>query len=118
MAEETVDEAIKEFGLKTKSLTDATLVSGTQVRDEAPLDGTCQTHRVRLVGAHGYSKTLFINLIQHYGIETDVAKYLCQAYGDRAWTVAALSAPTEQRFPVRGKKISGLYPYIDGEVRY
>ena len=118
MAEETVDEAIKEYGLQTKSLVDATLISGTEVKDEAPLDGTCQTHRVRLVGAHGYSKTLFINLVQHYGIDTDVAKYLCQAYGDRAWTVAALSAPTEQRFPVRGQKISGLYPYIDGEVRY
>ncbi len=118
MAEESVDEAIKEFGLTTSPLVNPTLISGTEVKDEAPLDGTCQTHRVRLVGAHGYSKTLFINLIQHYGIETDVAKYLCQAYGDRAWTVAALSAPTEQRFPVRGKKISGLYPFIDGEVRY
>ena len=86
--------------------------------DEAPLDSTCQTHRVRLVGAHGYSKTLFINLVQHYGIDTEVAKYLCQAYGDRAWTVAALCSPTEQRFPVRGKRVSGLYPYVDGEVRY
>jgi glycerol-3-phosphate dehydrogenase len=118
MAEETVDEAIETFGLKTSSITDATLISGTAVKDEAPLDGTCQTHRVRLVGAHGYSKTLFINLIQHFGVETDVAKYLCQAYGDRAWTVASLSSPTEQRFPVRGNKISSLYPYIDGEVRY
>ncbi|KAF1939736.1 DAO-domain-containing protein [Clathrospora elynae] len=118
MAEETVDEAIKEYGLQPKSLVNPTLVSGTEVKDELPLDGTCQTHRVRLVGAHGYSKTLFINLIQHFGLETDVAKYLCQAYGDRAWTVAALSAPTEQRFPVRGVKISGLYPFIDGEVRY
>jgi glycerol-3-phosphate dehydrogenase len=118
MAEETVDEAIKEFGLKTGPLTNPPRVSGTEMTDEAPLDGTCQTHRVRLVGAHGFSKTLFINLIQHYGVETEVAKYLCQAYGDRAWTVAALSSPTDQRFPVRGKKISTLYPYIDGEVRY
>ncbi|KAI4714854.1 hypothetical protein J4E89_000536 [Alternaria sp. Ai002NY15] len=118
MAEETVDEAIKEYGLKTQPLVNPTLVSGTEVKDEAPLDGTCQTHRVRLVGAHGFSKTLFINLIQHYGIETDVAKYLCQAYGDRAWTVAALASPTEQRFPVRGVKMAELYPYIDGEVRY
>lgn len=118
MAEETVDEAIQRFGLKTKSLENPALISGTQVKDEAPLDGTCQTHRVRLVGAHGFSKTLFINIIQHYGLETDVAKYLCTAYGDRAWTVAALSAPTDQRFPVRGKKISELYPFIDGEVRY
>ncbi|KAF2269276.1 glycerol-3-phosphate dehydrogenase mitochondrial precursor [Lojkania enalia] len=118
MAEDTVDEAIKEFNLRTKALIDPPRVSGTAIRDEAPLDGTCQTHRVKLIGAHGYSKTLFINLIQHYGIETEIAKYLTQAYGDRAWTVAALSAPTEQRFPVRGKRISALYPFIDGEVRY
>jgi glycerol-3-phosphate dehydrogenase len=118
MAEETVDEAIKAFGLEPKSLLNPTLISGTEVKDEAPLDSTCQTHRVRLVGAHGYSKTLFINLVQHYGIDTEVAKYLCQAYGDRAWTVAALCSPTEQRFPVRGKRVSGLYPYVDGEVRY
>ncbi|KAF2004941.1 DAO-domain-containing protein [Amniculicola lignicola CBS 123094] len=118
MAEETVDEAIKIFHLQAKPLVDAPRISGTAVEDEAPLDGTCQTHRVRLIGAHGYSKTLFINLIQHYGVEMEVAKYLCAAYGDRAWTVAALSAPTEQRFPVRGKRISTLYPFIDGEVRY
>lgn len=118
MAEETVDEAIKEFHLTPKPLTNAPRVSGTEIKDEAPLDGTCQTHRVRLIGAHGYSKTLFINLIQHFGIETDVAKYLAQAYGDRAWSVGELSSPTGQRFPVRGNRISPLYPFIDGEVRY
>src|SRR6201999_3150313 len=37
---------------------------------------------------------------------------------DRAWLVAALCAPTEERFPVRGKRISTLYPFVDGEVRY
>jgi glycerol-3-phosphate dehydrogenase len=118
MAEETVDEAIKEFKLQTKPITNRPLVSGTEMKDEAPLDGTCQTHRVRLIGAHGYSKTLYINLIQHFGVETDVAKYLSQAYGDRAWSVVALSDPTNRRFPVRGNRISPLYPYIDGEVRY
>lgn len=118
MAEEAVDEAIKEFNLTPKPLDSVPRVSGTEIKDELPLDGTCQTHRVRLIGAHGYSKTLFINLVQHYGIETDVAKYLTQAYGDRAWTVVALSDPTEQSFPVRGTRISPLYPYIDGEVRY
>jgi len=119
MAEQTVDEAIKEFGLATQPLTNPPRVSGTEITDEkAMYDGSCQTHRVRLVGAHGYSKTLFINLIQHFGIETEVAKYLCTAYGDRAWTVAALCAPTEQRFPVRGRRVSALYPFVDGEVRY
>ncbi|KAG9869753.1 hypothetical protein KCV05_g23362, partial [Aureobasidium melanogenum] len=86
--------------------------------DAATLDGSCQTHQVRLVGAHGWSKTLFINLIQHYGIETEVAKHLAESYGDRAWQVAALCEPTEHRFPVRGKRISKLYPFVDGEVRY
>jgi glycerol-3-phosphate dehydrogenase len=119
MAEDAVDEAIKLFRLQPKPLTYVTRVSGTEMIDDAaPLDGKCQTHQVRLVGAHGYSKTLFINLIQHFGLGTEVAKHLTQSYGDRAWTVAALSSPTERRFPVRGKRISPLYPFIDGEVRY
>lgn len=119
MAEDAVDEALKIFGLRTQPLTHVTRVSGTEmIDDSAPLDGKCQTHQVRLVGAHGYSNTLFINLIQHFGLETEVAKHLCQSYGDRAWTVAALSSPTNERFPVRGKRISPLYPFIDGEVRY
>ncbi|KAI9716047.1 MAG: mitochondrial glycerol-3-phosphate dehydrogenase [Chrysothrix sp. TS-e1954] len=119
MAEETVDEAISSFKLTSAPLKDPPRVSGTDIVDSsASLDGTCQTHGVKLVGAHGYSKTLFINLIQHFGIETEVAKHLTAAYGDRAWTVAALCSPTEERFPVRGKRISALYPFVDGEVRY
>jgi glycerol-3-phosphate dehydrogenase len=119
MAEDAVDESIKVFGLKTSAITDAVRVSGTEMIDDAaPLDGTCQTHQVRLVGAHGFSSTLFINLIQHYGLETEVAKHLAENYGDRAWTVAALASPTEERFPVRGRRLSPLYPFIDGEVRY
>lgn len=119
MAEDAVDEAIKQFDLKTKAITERAHISGTEmINDAAPLDGSCQTHQVRLAGAHGYSKTLFINLIQHFGIETEVAKHLAEAYGDRAWTVAALGESTEDRFPVRGKRLASLYPYIDGEVRY
>lgn len=119
MAEETVDEAIKLYRLSPGPVTHAPRISGTEhIDDAATLDGTCQTHQVRLLGAHGYSKTLFINLIQHFGVETEVARHLTESYGDRAWTVAALSAPTDKRFPVRGLRISALYPFIDGEVRY
>ena len=119
MAEETVDEAIKRYELQPAAVMRVPRISGTEmIDDSAPLDGTCQTHQVRLIGAHGFSKTLFINLIQHFGIETDVAKHLTESYGDRAWTVAALSAPTDKRFPVRGKRISPLYPFVDGEIRY
>ncbi|PQE07446.1 glycerol-3-phosphate dehydrogenase protein [Rutstroemia sp. NJR-2017a BBW] len=119
MAEECVDEAIKEFKLTPRPVTNAPNISGSELIDDgARLNGTCQTHQVKLVGAHGFSKTLFINLIQHFGVETDIAKHLTESYGDRAWTVAALSSPTEQRFPVRGLRISPLYPFVDGEVRY
>ena len=119
MAEECVDEAITQFKLQPRPYPNAPDVSGTEMIDDgAHLNGTCQTHQVKLVGAHGFSKTLFINLIQHFGVETDVAKHLTESYGDRAWTVAALSSPTEKRFPVRGERISALYPFVDGEVRY
>ncbi|RPB14620.1 glycerol-3-phosphate dehydrogenase [Morchella conica CCBAS932] len=113
MAEEAVDEAIKQFDLKPGT-------SDLSARSEGmvAIDGTCKTEWVKLIGAHGFSKTLFINLIQHFGVESEVAQHLAGAYGDRAWTVAALSAPTEKRFPVRGKRLSVLYPFIDGEVRY
>ncbi|PLB34571.1 glycerol-3-phosphate dehydrogenase GUT2 [Aspergillus candidus] len=122
MAEECVDEAIEQFGLKPKDVLHAPDISGVGgsglVADGAVLDGSCQTHQVRLIGAHGFSKTLFINLIQHFGLETEVAQHLTQSYGDRAWQVAALSAPTNSRFPMRGQRLSPLYPFIDGEIRY
>ncbi|KAG8527872.1 uncharacterized protein KY384_006788 [Bacidia gigantensis] len=121
MAEEAVDAALAQFRLTVHPVTNAPSISGTEMIDDAaPLDGTCQTHAVRLLGAHGYSKTLFIGLIQHFGVETVVAKHLVESYGDRAWTVAALCSPTpaSQRFPVRGVKLAPLYPFVDGEIRY
>ncbi|KAK4165063.1 FAD dependent oxidoreductase-domain-containing protein [Cladorrhinum sp. PSN259] len=119
MAEECVDTAITEFGLQPKPVLNAPRVSGTEnVDDGAVLDGSCQTHQVKLIGAHGFSRTLFIHIIQHFGVETEVAKHLTESYGDRAWTVAALCRPTEKRFPARGERISQLYPFVDGEVRY
>ncbi|EFW23379.1 mitochondrial glycerol-3-phosphate dehydrogenase [Coccidioides posadasii str. Silveira] len=119
MAEEAVDEAIKQFNLQPRALRIVPDISGTGYHvDKAILDGSCQTHQVRLIGAHGYSKTLFINLIQHFGLATDVAKHLTESYGDRAWEVAAMSSPTNIRFPLCGVRISPLYPFIDGEIRY
>ncbi|KFH44246.1 Glycerol-3-phosphate dehydrogenase-like protein [Hapsidospora chrysogenum ATCC 11550] len=119
MAEECVDAAIAEFGLQTKPVPNAPRVSGTEaVDDGAILDGSCQTHKVRLIGAHGYSNTLFIPLVQHFGVETEVAKHLAESYGDRAWTVASLCALTDRRFPARGERVSPLYPFVDGEIRY
>ncbi|KAG0253861.1 mitochondrial glycerol-3-phosphate dehydrogenase [Mortierella polycephala] len=98
MAAETIDEAIKEFNLKP-------------ARD-------CTTDRVKLIGSHGYSKTMFIRLIQQFGLETEVAQHLANSYGDRAWAVASLAHTTGRRWPVFGRRVSGQYPYIEAEVRY
>ncbi|CCX04811.1 Similar to Glycerol-3-phosphate dehydrogenase, mitochondrial; acc. no. A6QLU1 [Pyronema omphalodes CBS 100304] len=97
MSEEAVDSAINTFSLP-----------------KSP----CKTEQLQLVGAQGFSKTLFINLVQTFGIDAEVAHHLAHNYGDRAWAVAELSSPTAERFPLRGKRLAGMYPFIDGEVRY
>jgi glycerol-3-phosphate dehydrogenase len=97
MAEDTVDAAIKHFDLKA---------------------GKCRTKNLKLIGAEGWRPTLHLPLIQMYGVETDVAKHLVESYGNRAWTVASLSAMTGERWPVRGIRISKMYPYIEGEITY
>ncbi|KAI7831535.1 FAD dependent oxidoreductase-domain-containing protein [Gamsiella multidivaricata] len=98
MAAETIDKAIKEFNLQ-------------------PTRG-CSTDRVKLIGSHGYSKTMFIRLIQQFGLETEIAQHLANSYGDRAWAVASLAQTTGRRWPVFGRRVSPLYPYIEAEVRY
>ena len=100
MAEETVDEAIKLYGLRPGPVLQVPRISGTEmIDDSAPLDGTCQTHQVRLIGAHGFSKTLFIQLIQHFGVATDVAKHLCESYGDRGVDGRCTLLPHRAAFP-------------------
>ncbi|KAJ6263739.1 hypothetical protein Dda_2309 [Drechslerella dactyloides] len=132
MAEETLDITVEKFGLTPhpKPLPFyPTFVSESDADSEAAsaargtygmleISGACNTDKLKLIGAHGWSPTLFINLIQHFGVDTVVAQHLAAAYGDRAWTVASLCAPTNQRFPVRGIRISSLYPFVDGEIRY
>ncbi|KIX03910.1 uncharacterized protein Z518_07463 [Rhinocladiella mackenziei CBS 650.93] len=122
MAEEAVDKAIEVFQLRPKPVSYVPDISGVNGTDPTVnlLNGTCQTHHIRLLGAHGYSTTLFINLIQHFGLDADVAKHLATDYGDRAWDVAALASPTDnlEHYPLRGQRLSSLHPFIDGEVRY
>ncbi|CAG8609362.1 11509_t:CDS:2 [Ambispora gerdemannii] len=98
MAEEAIDKAIEVFELKPHN--------------------PCITRHVKLIGSHGYSKTMFIKLIQQFGLETEIAQHLTNSYGDRAWAVAALAQPTGKRWPVFGKRLSPFYPYVDSEVRY
>ncbi|KAI8908122.1 FAD dependent oxidoreductase-domain-containing protein [Powellomyces hirtus] len=98
MAAETIDKAIQVFDLKPK--------------------GPCITEDVLLVGSHNWSKNMFIKLVQHFGIELEVAQHLTEAYGDRAWAVASLASRSGNRWPVFGKHLAAGYPYIEAEVRY
>ncbi|OBZ69059.1 Glycerol-3-phosphate dehydrogenase, mitochondrial [Grifola frondosa] len=100
MAEETVDKAIEVFALQDR------------VRNG------CVTDVLRLVGSDGWSRNMFIGLIQRYGLETEVAKHLSDNYGDRAWTVCALAQPTGEAWPIHGIRLSRSYPFIEAEVRY
>jgi glycerol-3-phosphate dehydrogenase len=121
MAEDAVDRAIEEFDLQPKPLMRGVDVSGTfTAHEERLLNGKCQTLSLRLLGAHGYSDTLFIDLIRHFNLDADVAKHLAQAYGDRAWEVAAMSKQCSEsrQEPVTGVRLSPRYPIIDGEIRY
>jgi glycerol-3-phosphate dehydrogenase len=97
MAQDAVDVAVQHFKLPASS---------------------CRTKELKLIGAEGWRRTLYLPLIQMYGVETDVAKHLVESYGNRAWTVASLSAQTGERWPVRGIRLSRMYRYVDGEIRY
>lgn len=78
----------------------------------------CVTTEVPLVGSDAYTPTLFIRLIQKYDLETNIAKHLADSYGDRAFAVAELAAPTGKRWPKAGARISGGYPYLEAEIRW
>ena len=118
MVQETVDEAITRFGLKPGPHQSPPLLPPPPPGTIVPVTGECETAKLKLVSAHGFSKTLFISLIQSFGIDAEVAQHLAQNYGDRAWAVADLSEPTNLRFPLRGSRLAAPYPFIDGEVRY
>ncbi|KAK0553510.1 mitochondrial glycerol-3-phosphate dehydrogenase [Tilletia horrida] len=98
MAEQTVDRAIKEYNLK-------------------PLR-PCVTKTTRLLGSHGWTKTMYVKLLQRFGLETDVARHLASTYGDRAWSVCSMAEPTGERWPIHGRRLDSQYPYIEAEVRY
>ncbi|KAG2218627.1 hypothetical protein INT45_009759 [Circinella minor] len=98
MAQETVDRAIEVFDLKPT--------------------GPCRTETVMLMGSKGFTNTMFIRLVQEFGMDTEVAVHLANSYGDRAWVVGSIDDPTNKLFPVYGNRISPNYPYIESEVRY
>ncbi|ANB13241.1 glycerol-3-phosphate dehydrogenase [Sugiyamaella lignohabitans] len=99
MAQETVDTCIEQFNL-------------------SPVTATSQTEKVKLVGGEGWTPLRYIDLIQKYNLEPEVAQHLSENYGTRAFTVAELCTPSSSPNHPRGKRIVPSYPFIDGELLY
>lgn len=98
MASHTIDAAIKACNLK-------------------PEKAECQTDGLQLEGAQGWTPTMYIRLVQDFGLECETAQHLSNSYGDRAFAVSKMAALTGKRWPIIGKKIHPEFPYIDAEVR-
>merc|ERR1712038_1940261 len=98
MALETIDAAVEACDLK-------------------PEKGS-QTDGLLLEGAHEWTPTTYIKVVQDQGVDTQVAIHLAETYGDRAFSVLKLASRTGLRFPVIGKRLHPEFPYIEAEVRY
>uniref|UniRef100_A0A0K0G3U1 Glycerol-3-phosphate dehydrogenase n=1 Tax=Strongyloides venezuelensis TaxID=75913 RepID=A0A0K0G3U1_STRVS len=98
MAEETVDALVKEHNLKTEN--------------------GCITAGLMLEGGHNYDPLMYVNLVQDYGMDADVASHLVQSYGDRAFVVARMCKITGKRWPIVGHRLHEEFPYLEAEVRY
>ncbi|XP_044043124.1 glycerol-3-phosphate dehydrogenase, mitochondrial isoform X2 [Siniperca chuatsi] len=97
MAEETLDAAIKAHSLTAEP---------------------CKTVGLMLEGAKGWTPTLYIRLVQDYGLENEVAQHLVSTYGGKAFDVAKMAQVTGQRWPIVGKRLVSEFPYIESEVLY
>ncbi|XP_034533964.1 glycerol-3-phosphate dehydrogenase, mitochondrial isoform X2 [Notolabrus celidotus] len=97
MAEETLDAAVKSHTLSAEP---------------------CKTVGLMLEGAKGWTPTLYIRLVQDYGLENEVAQHLASTYGGKAFDVAKMAQVTGQRWPIVGKRLVSEFPYIESEVLY
>lgn len=100
MAEEAVDAAVKHH---PEHLADA---------------GSCQTLGLTLEGGKDWSPTLYIRLVQDYGLEQDVAIHLANTYGDKALLVARQAELTGKRWPIVGRRLHSEFPFLECEVKY
>ncbi|XP_048454992.1 glycerol-3-phosphate dehydrogenase, mitochondrial [Rhincodon typus] len=98
MAEDTIDAAVKACNLDFAE--------------------PCKTVGLLLEGSHKWTPTLYITLVQYYGLGSEVAQHLSSTYGDKAFQVARLAQVTGKRWPVVGKRLVAEFPYIEAEVKY
>jgi glycerol-3-phosphate dehydrogenase len=90
MAEEAVDQAVASAGLRTAH--------------------PCRTLDLKLFGAEHFAPEIFLVLTRDYGIDTEVAQHLQNAFGDQAMSVARLAGNG------LAARLHPDHPYIEAEV--
>ena len=95
MAQETVNKCIEVCDLKAHN--------------------PCHTKGLLLDGAHEWTPTMFIRLIQEYGLDNEVAEHLAKTYGDKSFKVAQIAK--EIGWPKAGSRLHEGHPFIEAEVR-
>lgn len=85
--------------------------------------GPSCTSDLLLIGAHRFTKTSYVDLIQKYGMDLDIARHLCNNYGDRAADVASLDPAGMSSSGPKGRlanfsRLVPDYPFLEAEVRY
>jgi glycerol-3-phosphate dehydrogenase len=92
MAEDTVDQAVRAFGLK-------------------PARG-CPTEHLPLAGGAGYDPSGAECLAADRGLDVPLARHLVRRYGDRAPRVLAVADEG------LGRRLADGHPYLEAEVAY
>lgn len=106
MAQETVEKCVELFKL-------------TPPR-------TTATETLKLVGGEGWNSLQYVQLVQKYNLNPDIAKHLSENYGTRAFTIAeflepaaATTSPTvSTAVATAGKPLIAPYPFLHAEIKY
>lgn len=70
---------------------------GFQACGLEPQYAKSQTDGILLVGAVDWTPTMYIRLVQDFGLECEVAQHLAKSYGDRAFAVAKMASLTGKK---------------------
>lgn len=106
MAQETVEKCVELFKL-------------TPPR-------TTATESLKLVGGDGWNSLQYVQLVQKYNLNPDIAKHLSENYGTRAFTIAEFlepaaattSATVSTAVATAGKPLIAPYPFLHAEIKY
>uniref|UniRef100_A0A2I3TIA9 Glycerol-3-phosphate dehydrogenase, mitochondrial n=1 Tax=Pan troglodytes TaxID=9598 RepID=A0A2I3TIA9_PANTR len=80
--------------------------------------GPSRTAGLFLQGDKDWNPTLYMKLVQDYGLESEGAQHLAATCGDKAFEVATMASVTSKRWPIVGVRLVSEFPYIEAEVNY